>query len=591
LTGQLVTLALVCCGLGRLQAHALMITSPPSFTVASNAPLAGLLQVSTDVPSRVSVSVSDGTAAWSRDFYDYGTVHSQTLLGFKVNRTNEITVTVHDRYRNTATAAQPVVFITAPLPSDFPPLTLLLSQPKKMEPGYTLFRPVNMNSGYAYLTLVDSSGEVVWYSGVASVLDVRQLANGDLLVPLQTSFVELNMLAQTVRTWTVPAGYNIDMHDGVPTDHGTILYLSDASRVVTNFPTSSTDPNASLVTTNVDYQRVVEISATNSALLNTWNLIDLLQPTRIDYLTFNSYTYVPALGWDCEHANAVIEDPRDDSLIVSMRHQDAVVKFSRATRQLKWILGPHANWSSRFQPYLLTPVGTPFEWNYAQHRPQITPQGTLLLYDNGDFRASPFAPPLPDASNYSRAVEYSINEQTMEVTQVWDYGRTNAQRLYTDKVGNADWLPLTGNVLIGFGSVEYVNGMPPSAYAPNATMVRIQEVTHEASPQVIFDLAAFDYGNTNASYLGATIYRAHRVPDLYAHLPQPVQDLTVQLSARIATLVFSADPARSYTVQVSPDLQQWHDLGTPASSGSGEFTLADSQASVLPVRYYRVVSH
>ena len=56
----------------------------------------------------------------------------------------------------------------------------------------------------------------------------------------------------------------------------------------------------------------------------------MLDPRRITYLGGKIGTV-----WDSEHANAVIEDPRDDSLIVSMRAQNAVIKFSRATGQLE----------------------------------------------------------------------------------------------------------------------------------------------------------------------------------------------------------------------------------------------------------------
>src|SRR5262249_39332709 len=157
--------------------------------------------------------------------------------------------------------------------------------------------------------------------------------------------------------------------------------------------------------------QIVELSATNSALLNTWSLIDMLDPTRIDYLTF----LIPFWGVDAEHANAITEDPRDNSLIVSLRNQDAVVKFSRTTGQLKWILGPHQNWGPEWQPYLLNPVGPSFQWQYGQHAPVITPQGTLLLYDNGNLRAEPFDATVADADNYSRAVEYSIDETNMQV--------------------------------------------------------------------------------------------------------------------------------------------------------------------------------
>jgi hypothetical protein len=52
--------------------QAVTILSGPTFTPAANAPLAGVLRLTTDVASRVSVLVSDGTNLWERDFYDFG---------------------------------------------------------------------------------------------------------------------------------------------------------------------------------------------------------------------------------------------------------------------------------------------------------------------------------------------------------------------------------------------------------------------------------------------------------------------------------------------------------------------------------------
>ena len=566
--------------------HALMIASGPILATNANAPLAVLLSLTTDEDSRVSVSVDDGTAIWERHFHDYAKTHLVPLVGFKPGRTNVITVTVHDKFHNKVTAPQSVVFITGQLPSNFPKIVLLESQPDRMEPGYTLFRCVNNNINKAYLTIVDNSGEVVWYCSVSTMLDVRQLANGNLFASLATGFFELNMLGEKVKTVPIPAGWPVDQHDGVPTDHGTILYLSAASVIVTNFPSSATNPNAPPRTTNVWHQPVVEISATDAALLNNWSVIDMLDRLRINYLTFTIRT---SRGWDWEHANAVIEDPRDGSIIVSLRHQDAVIKFSRGG-QLKWILGPHENWGPEFQPYLLTPVGTPFQWNYAQHAPMITPQGTLLLYDNGNFRASPFEPKVPDASNYSRAVEYDINEETMEVSQVWEYGGDVAEPLFTPSVGDADWLNRSGNILITYGNITYVNGAHPSAFSTNAAMVRIKEVTHDAVPEVVFDLALFDYNNTSTSYRGCFAYRSDRIPDLYSVQPTSVQDLVVKHENGATQLEFSAPPYRTYSIEASTNLLDWEEIGIPVAEQNEEFYFEDEQTEEFQIRYYRVVT-
>src|ERR1700733_1242665 len=67
--------------------HALTVLTGPTFTPATSAPLAGVLALTTDTASQVSVSVNDGIGTWERDFFDYGTNHSITLLGCKPNRT------------------------------------------------------------------------------------------------------------------------------------------------------------------------------------------------------------------------------------------------------------------------------------------------------------------------------------------------------------------------------------------------------------------------------------------------------------------------------------------------------------------------
>jgi arylsulfate sulfotransferase len=454
-------------------ARALTIISPPVFIPAVNAPLAGVLTVGTDVPSFVSVSVADGLTNWNLDLYDFTTNHSETVLGFYANRTNLITVSVRDQFRNTYTATQQLTFVTAALPTNLPSFTVVTNIPSQMEPGYTLFRVSNQTTGAAYITMVDNRGQIVWYaesSGVGGTIglvptpsDVRQLTNGNLFYPetSEVGFGEANMLGQVVRTWTAPNTYLVDSHEDLMTDHGTILYLSYAKEDVANFPSSATDPNAPTETADVSYDRVVEISETNSMLLNSWPLINMFDPTRIDYLCF----LLPFYGIDPEHANAIIDEPSDGSIVVSMRNQDSIAKFSR-NGSVQWILGPHENWGAEWQPYLLTPVGTNFAWNYGQHAPILTPQGTYMFFDDGNCRAEPFETIVPDSENYSRAAEFSVNETNMTVSQVWQFTGTNTDRLYCGLLGNATLLPQTGNVLITFGAVSWENGSQPALTPP-----------------------------------------------------------------------------------------------------------------------------
>lgn len=57
------------------------------------------------------------------------------------------------------------------------------------------------------------------------------------------------------------------------------------------------------------------------------------------------------------HANAVSHDPRDDSLLVSLRHQDCIIKIDRRSGDLVWILGDPGNWRAPWSDSLLRPVG------------------------------------------------------------------------------------------------------------------------------------------------------------------------------------------------------------------------------------------
>ena len=568
--------------------------SEPSFIPSTNAVLAGTLRVTTDVDTRVSANISDGTSSWTRNFHDFGQTHSLILAGFKPNRTNQIQITAIDRFQNTQTAVSSLVFVTPPLPANFPQPTVLHSDPGKMEPGYTLFIVQNRATKTSYITILDSLGEVTWYcpTPAQADVDVRQLSNGNLFLeepaPLNR-FTEINLLGQTVNSLAAPTNYPVNNHEGLPTARQSILYLSDVSRVVSNFPTSSTNPQAPLTTATVDDNPIVEISATNGAVLNAWSPNDMLDPARVTYLT---YTFSNSFGVDSEHANAIIEDHRDDSLIVSLRTQNAVFKFARSTGQLKWILGSPDNWSTKCQAYLLSAVGTPFQWSYGQHAPEITPRGTLLLYDDGNFRANPFGPRVLDQTNYSRAVEYSIDETNMQVSQVWDSSQMAGDRLYTGAVGDADWLPKTGNILVTYGLVSYVNGVHPSLIASNATMARIIEMTHEAVPNVVFDVSFFDSKNTQPTYTGCLCYRSERVADLYPHSLLPVEDLAVTISPAGSLLQFSADPAFTYTVEASTNQLQWQAIGD-ATSGSlpDSFQFRDAAASSISARFYRVVAH
>jgi arylsulfate sulfotransferase len=527
-------------GACRTSSDSTVITSPPVITMGPNpsVPLAGILEVSTDEPTRVTLEVSDGTSSWSIAYDEFNTDHSLMVLGFHPGKTHTIQVNVIDKAGNETTAQSPLQIAIDPLPADFPPIEVPVSQPEKMEPGVTLFR-VNRLEVRLFVA-VDETGEVVWYYRPDGVLEFgrhpRRISNGNLMITGSAfKIVEMDMLGNVVQMWqpfSTPESEKVEgstligtamggdpqlvHHDVFEMPSGNFLVLGTELRSLDNYPTSETDPGAPTETANVVGDVIVEFSR-DGTVVNEWKLLDILDPYRIGYDSlFGSWDffYMDVVGGtrDWARANAVIYDPSDDSIIVSARHQDAVVKFLRETGDLVWILGPHENWNVPFDQYLLTPVGTDFEWPYHQHAPKITANGDILLFDNGTYRASPFDVKTDAEDNYSRAVEYSINEKAMEITQVWEFIDPD---LFSPVLGDADYLPNTGNVLITYARIETDPsiGNPPTFVIGNEPSARIIEVTHTTPSEKVFELTITDDDFTVP--VGWTVDESERLPSLY----------------------------------------------------------------------------
>lgn len=498
---------------------------------------------------RATLTISDGNKSRKIEFAEFRTDFALPVLGLEPDKKYTISVTLTDE-NNLQTVVTPALSATtAPLPDNFPDIKALASEPALMEPGYTMmakFIRAGANkeitlAGFgtglskqtaskwlcdtiswvyecdpdtesSYTIIVDNAGNVVWYSTLGSEFNY-QLEDGTILYRSESDVVNIDLLgAEISRVALNDPGAGLT-HDMFPTSEQTYLSITLQQAIIDDFHTSYTDPNTTIKTAKVEDNPIVEFDR-DGKLLHIWPLVDLLDTGRIGYgsLTKRPNEYDP-LGYDWAHANAVIDDPRDDSIITSLRHQDAVVKFSRTTGKLKWILGPHDNWSEPFQQFLLTPVGKPFEWQYHQHSPIITPAGTIMLFDNGNSRASPFdgRARLPDSQNYSRAVEYAVDEQKMEVRQVWEYGTKIPERLYAGHIGDANWMRTTGNVLITFGGTSYTGGVANADQGLGGVSTRIIEVTHATPAVKVFDLLVYD----PAPDARMQVYRSERIPDLY----------------------------------------------------------------------------
>jgi arylsulfate sulfotransferase len=161
---------------------------------------------------------------------------------------------------------------------------------------------------------------------------------------------------------------------------------------------------------------------------------------------------------DWLHMNSIVYDPSDRSIIVSCKAQSAVVKLSYPGMQIKWILGPQDNWSQKYQPYLLKPVGNNFDWFWSQHHATLyspDPSGNLvdlLLFDNGNYRSFSLANAYPPSEWYSKMAHYRIDEAARTVELVWEYGRERGPAIFSAARGSAYHLA-NGDVLGTWGDI------------------------------------------------------------------------------------------------------------------------------------------
>ena len=505
-------------------AHAVQFVIQPTLTMdpTGTTPLAGQVELSTDVPTQITLIIVDSRGTRYVKFSGFQQAHTLQLLGVLPDRQHSLQVRATDVDSRSRVSA-PIFFTTPPLPDDFPTIDVATSIPEDMEPGLTLLDLYNgsrQNPIQGRAMVLDSAGDVVWYSSLGTNIGnirnfIERLPNGNLrylaskteLAYEFDTVVVSDMLGNVVSTTALfDPGTGLH-HDLIETPDGTLMSLSRIATSVPDFPTSDTDPNAPTATADVRDEPVVEFNS-DGTLAAVWPLVDLMDPVRIGFDSLRS----SADGFDSFHTNAVFYDATDDSLLVSARHQDAVIKYSRSTGELIWILGNHNNWAPALQPFLLQPTGTIFDWQYHQHAMMPTPSGTVLLFDNGNHRASPFdgTIPLANSETYSRVVEYSIDEQQMTVEQVREIVIGGADPVFSGTRGDADWLPLTGNILTTASDVSFQGGIASADLGLGARHTRIIEYATDPESEV-FDARLYNPDPAGRIH----VYRSDRIPSLY----------------------------------------------------------------------------
>ena len=377
-------------------------------------PLAAAVSFTADTSLSASIEISDGTHTWGHDF-GRQPAEEETILpvvGMRADRKHTIEVSLRSedgRYHE-----QTFSFVTPRLPQnplEQPAIDVKVSRPDRMEPGYTFLSVRRRALGRAHwltekqrrfstdwgkLIALDSAGEIVWYyESEFRTSGIDRLQSGNILLHrTDSSTLEVDLLGNTVRQFyaegrpfpapesaaAIPIkGMDTLHHQPHEMPNGDFLAFAANPYLVEDWPTSENDPDAPTADTMIMADTVVQISP-EGEIVWSWDTFDALDPYRIGYDTFWSYWWVRGFEehMDWSHANGLSYDASDDSILVSLRNQSAILKVDRQSGNIKWILGRHDNWPQRLQDKLLSPIGD-LLWPGYQHNPRMTHADTVIL--------------------------------------------------------------------------------------------------------------------------------------------------------------------------------------------------------------------
>ncbi len=508
--------------------HALAFTVLPTVSQNPNpnVPLAAIVTFTANRAVETVIAITDGVNAWETHFdMDAQPETGLGVIGFRPDRQHTLHITIRDVDGETTTSA-PLIYTSPPLPDDvrlFPPMHVTVSQPERMEPGLTLVmarrripgEPTELtpeqrafNINYGLMILLDAQGEVVWYLQTqARVADAIRLHNGNFLY-LTTDFrlTEVDPLGNERQAWyashrpqgsddtAIPIEAQTLHHCIYELANGNFMAFTANAQEVPDFYTSEWDPNAPRQTQMVMGDTIIEFTREGEVVWR-WNCFDYLDPYRIGYETLYTYWWVRGFpgqaGWT--HGNSMWIDEEANTLLLCLRCQEAILKIDRHTGNIQWILGEPTDWPEALQSKLLKPIG-PVQWPYHMHSPSITGDGIFLIFDNGLFQARPFTPPKAPAETYGRAAAYAIDEANLTVREVWASDTFGPDNMISYAMGDADWLPKTGNVLISYGlglrrnQVTDIKNTQWNACTHHRPSTRIREVTRTTPPDIVFEV-------------------------------------------------------------------------------------------------------
>jgi arylsulfate sulfotransferase len=336
--------------------------------------------------------------------------------------------------------------------------------------------------------VTDLQGRVLWYydvlhSGLTFTWSGESLVPGGTVLlmgidpdaPLPTSrniLREIDLAGDTVRETNVAAvnaqltalGHDIIysfFHDvqRLPNAQTAVIGLTERTININGTPTDYI--GMMVIVLNADFQVTWAWDAFDHLDVNRGPILgEIVQPGSGE--PTNAVPRLPAVDW--LHVNAVSWSPADGNLVLSLRHQDWVIKIDyqggEGDGHVIWRLGQGGDFT--------VSSTDPSPWFSHQHNAHYIDDTTLVLFDNGNTRRA------SDPNADSRGQVWTLDEQTMTATLVVNTDLGN----YSDAVGAAQRL--------SNGNYSFTSGRPlPNQFAqsievsPDGTKVYVLQANRQ----------------------------------------------------------------------------------------------------------------
>jgi arylsulfate sulfotransferase len=486
------------------------VVAPGVVTATGNIQVASY---SISIPAQATVSVqfgldtTYGLNTWQQSPPASGGVVSILVAGMKLNSTYHMRAVLRLGDGSEFDDSDHT-FMTGDLPpASVPNLTGIATTGASPQSGVELLA-LTAGTNQTSVVVADLFGNTIWSYNPpglhvgSGANPVKLLTNGHFLINFSTPvpdgggsvLQEVDLGGQVIWEMTAAqlnqalaastcAGCNVTVvgthHDFVAMPNGHLIVIAALQRSesgLTGFPNPVTVTGDVLIDLDENHKPVW-----------LWS--------SFDHLDLNRH---PLLFPDWTHTNSIVYSPDDKALIISIRHQNWVLKIDyndgQGTGDVLWKLG--------YQGDFVLQNGTdPVDWFYAQHDANVISANSsgnfqMLLYDDGNQRV------LDTSGNICRVTPCESRVPIMQLDE-------------SAKTASIEWVDKLAPVFSFFGGSARVlqNGniefdecgltVPGTSTLTNNSA--IIEVTKTTPPQVVWQMQV----------TGQNAYRGFRIPSLY----------------------------------------------------------------------------